>query len=276
MKIAIRSESDSRVLLYPLIRALYNYGTICVISNNVYLRRLLDVDSLEGGFRNVRVIVQPDGDLQAAEEEDEMFKDKYDYVIYDNMGQTDFDMEFIIITSRVSESYLQDIVWLIGEEGTKVFRFGAGVKPPKPEKSKSAKKPRKGKGKEEESVEEEQEQPQVVDDQVQVLDGKSGMAEESMFNEDGTIKNHWRREKTDAEILNEKLAEAQTVVLPFPSFEDIEKMECRWIFPKIDTKLAKYMYSILKDYISVDERSFTKGVQTNDEGGHFISGADVR
>ena len=107
MNISIRSEADSRILVYPLIRALYNYGTICVITNNVYMKRLIDVDTMEGGFRNVRVIVQPDGDLEDALEQEEMFKDKYSFVIYDNMGATDYDIECIIITSRVSESYLQ-------------------------------------------------------------------------------------------------------------------------------------------------------------------------
>ena len=138
MNISIRSEADSRILVYPLIRALYNYGTICVITNNVYMKRLIDVDTMEGGFRNVRVIVQPDGDLEDALEQEEMFKDKYSFVIYDNMGATDYDIECIIITSRVSESYLQDIVWIIGEEGTNVFRFGPGAPAPKKEKEKKA------------------------------------------------------------------------------------------------------------------------------------------
>lgn len=277
MNISIRSEADSRILVYPLIRALYNYGTICVITNNVYMKRLIDVDTMEGGFRNVRVIVQPDGDLEDALAQEEMFKDKYSFVIYDNMGATDYDIECIIITSRVSESYLQDIVWIIGEEGTNVFRFGPGAPAPKKEKEK---KQSNGKAKKN-SKSDESESDGIIQTSEEdvfenVLDAKANTQQISGFNEDGTIKNKWTMEKTDAEILNEKLAEAQAAVLPFPNFEDIEKMESRWIFPKVNGKLAKAIYQVIGPFINVDERTFMKGVSTADEGGYFISGADVR
>lgn len=289
MNISIRSEADSRILLYPLIRSLYNFGTICVITNNVNMRRLIDVDSMEGGFRNVRVIVQPDGDLEEAMDSDDMYRDKYDFTIFDNMGATDYDIELIIITSRVSESYLQDIVWIIGEEGTYVFRFGAGAPAPKknPKEKRGTKKVQKhAKGKNAENEEDvDESEAEDTDDIVKhdeddvfnnVIDAKANQTKVTGFNEDGSIKNKWTAEKTDAEILNEKLAKAQAQVLPFPSFEDIEKMEARWILPKVESKLAKTIYKIFGPYISVDERSFMKGVSTVDEGGYFISGADVR
>lgn len=274
MNISIRSEADSRILVYPLIRALYNYGSICVITNNVYLNRLIDIDTMEGGFRNVRVIVQPDGDIEEAHKQDDWYDNMYDFVIYDNMGFPDFDIECVIITSRVSESYLQDIVWIISEPGTKIFRFGQGVG--NKSKKEPSKKPAKKSGKNGEETEESTSPELPEGAQTEVLDGKAAMEQVSGFNEDGTLKNKWTEKKTDAEILNEKLKDAQAVVLPFPSFEDIEKMECRWILPKIEPKLAKLLYTILKDYINVDERTFTKGVSTLDEGGNFISGADVR
>ena len=271
MNISIRSEADSRILLYPLIRSLYNFGTICVITNNVNMRRLIDTDTMEGGFRNVRVIVQPDGDLEEALAEEDMYRDKYDFTIYDNMGATDYDVELIIITSRVSESYLQDIVWIIGEEGTHVFRFGAGAPAHKKDAKKKEVKKKPSKKGTDGVVEQDEE-----DVFSNVIDAKANQAEETGFNEDGTIKNKWTAEKTDAEILNEKLAQAQATILPFPSFEDIEKMEARWILPKVESKLAKLIYKIFSPYISVDERMFMKGVNTVDEGGYFISGADVR
>ena len=278
MNISIRSEADSRILIYPLIRALYNFGTICVITSNVNMKRLIDVDTMEGGFRNIRVIVQPDGDLEEAINSDDMYQGKYDFTIYDNMGATDYDMELIIITSRVSESYLQDIVWIIGEEGTHVFRFGAGAPAPKDKnkKGKESKKPKKN-GKKEDT-EDTEDEDKDVDDVFNnaVIDAKANQAKVSGFNDDGSIKNKWTAEKTDAEILNEKLAQAQATVLPFPNFEDIEKMESRWILPKIEGKLAKALYKVIGPIINVDERQFTKGVSTVDEGGYFISGADVR
>lgn len=276
MNIAIRSEADSRVLVYPLIRSLYPYGTICVITNNIYMRRLLDTDTLEGGFRNVRVIVQPDGDLEEALEQEDMYKGKYDFVIYDNMGYPDFDVECIIITSRVSESYLQDIVWLVGEEGTKIFRFGAGAPRPKQPKEKKERPDKKRLRKGENSEDDIDLAPSPDDMSPDVLDATAAKKEDTGFNDDGTYKNKWTAEKTDAEILNDKLAEAQATVLPFPSFEDIEKMECRWILPKVESKLAKVIYQVIGPYINVEERLFMKGVSSQDEGGNFISGADVR
>lgn len=280
MNIAIRSEADSRMLVYPLIRALYNYGSICVVTNNVYMNRLIDTDTMEGGFRNVRVIVCTNNDLEDIIEEERLNAELYEYVIYDNVGFQDFDIECVIITSRVSESYLQEVIWMVGEEGTVIFRFGEGIKPPKEKKEKKepTNKKRRGKGKGAEEQEVEIDAIEDVGDMSKevILDGAKAQAKDTGFNEDGTIKNKWTMEKTDAEILNEKLAEAQAAVLPFPSFKDIEDMESRWILPKVNGKLAKILYNMLKDEISVDERQFMKGVSSQDEGGNFISGADVR
>jgi hypothetical protein len=235
------------------------------------MNRLLDHDTLEGGFRNVRVIVQPDNDIEAALKSDDYYEGKYDFMIYDNIGADDFDVECVIITSRVSESYLVDILYLVGAENVVVFRFGEGYKDKKAKHStKDKKKKSRGrKGEDDSEVED-------IDMGDTVLDGKSAREKESGFEEDGSIKNKWTHKKTDEEFLNEKLAQAQAVVLPFPSFEEIEKMECRWIMPKVTGKLAKLIYSIIKDYISVDEHTFIGGVSKDDEGGNFISGANVR
>jgi hypothetical protein len=238
---------------------------------------------MEGGFRNVRVIVDTSADLDAIIEEENLDADIYDFVIYDNVGYQDFDIECVIITSRVSEAYLQEVVWMVGEEGVIIFRFGEGVKPPKEKSEKKKGRPDQKKGKrkkpgEEEHLEEEEHEEDEVGDITEevVLDGSKGKAADTGFYDDGSIKNKWTMEKTDAEILNDKLAEAQAAVLPFPSFKDIEDMESRWILPKVSGKLAKILYNMLKDTISVDERQFMKGVGSQDEGGNFISGADVR
>lgn len=294
MNIAIRSEADSRMLLYPLIRALYPYGTICVISNNIYLQRLIDIDSFEGGFRNIRVIVDPSGDVEYVKESEDLYQGKYDFTIYDNFGTTDFDMEFIIVTARVSEIYLQDILYVIGEPNTHVIRFGAGSgnkkkKEPgssdgnkkrgkKPETEKQKARRHKKMTEEEIAAEEEAEREAAYkrEDEEAANQLLNLQKEETGFNEDGTIKNKWTREKTDEELLNEKLGQAKAVVLSYPSFKDIEDMESKWILPKIESKLAGVLYNALKDFIHVDERIFKKGVSTQDEGGNFISGADIR
>lgn len=294
MNIAIRSEADSRMLLYPLIRALYPYGTICVISNNIYLQRLIDIDEFEGGFRNIRVIVDTSGDMEYVTETEDLYQGKYDFVIFDNFGTTDFDMEFIIITSRVSEIYLQDILYVIGEPNTHIIRFGAGSgnknkkdgnnsgnrdrnkKKPETEKQKAR---RHRKMTEEEIAAEEEAERMAAykqEDEEAANQLLNLQKDDTGFNEDGSIKNKWTRKKTDEELLNEKLGEAKAVVLPYPSFKDIEDMESKWILPKIESKLCGVLYNALKDFIHVDERVFKKGVTTQDEGGNFISGADIR
>lgn len=293
MNIAIRSEADSRMLLYPLIRALYPYGTICVISNNIYLRRLIDIDSFEGGFRNIRVIVDASSDMEYVMETEDLYHGKYDFIIFDNFGTTDFDMEFIIVTTRVSEIYLQDILYVIGEPNTHVIRFGVGSGNKKKSDGKSGGRPERAKRPESEkqkarrhkkmtpeeiAAEEEAERIAAYKqaDEEAANDLLNLQKDDSGFNPDGTIKNKWTREKTDEELLNDKLGEAKAVVLPYPSFKDIEDMESKWILPKIESKLAGVLYAALKDFIHVDERVFKKGVSTQDEGGNFISGADVR
>lgn len=304
MNIVIKSETDSRVCLYPLLRCLYPYGTICVITNNVNLYRLLSDDQSDGGFRNIRVIVEPSGNVEYAMEEDNWYENKYDFVIYDNMEITDYDIMMILITNRISETYLQDILYIVGEPNTYILRVGnvtkkkpekkpKGEKPEK--KAKPEKKPRPKKGKKGEEVEEVvEETPTEAETETEAVEetnvteqptaNTTSTSVDSLleqqktstgFNEDGSYVNKWRIEKTDAEILNEKLKEAGSMNLPFPKFQDIEDLESLYIFPTLDSKQAKIYYDILKDWISVDQRQFTKGVSSKDEGGSFISGADI-
>lgn len=306
MNIVIKSETDSRVCLYPLLRCLYPYGSICVITNNVNLYRLLSDDQTDGGFRNIRVIVEPSGNVEYAMEEDGWYENKYDYVIYDNMEIPDYDVMLLLITNRISETYLQDILYIVGEANTYILRVGniikkkpekkaKGEKPEKKEKKeKKPKAPRPKKGKKgeeeevaEETVAEEETTEETVEEtvvqEVELTGASSTSVDELLanekvqtgFNEDGTYVNKWRIEKTDAEILNEKLKEAGTMNLPFPKFQDIEDLESLYILPTLDSKQAKIFYDILKDWISVDQRQFTKGVSSKDEGGSFISGADI-
>ena len=319
MNIVIKSETDSRMCLYPLLRCLYPYGSICIITNNVCLYRLLSDDQSDGGFRNIRVIVEPSGNVEYAMEEDGWYENKYDFVIYDNMEIADYDLMLLLITNRISETYLQDILYIVGEPNTHILRFGTinkkkpekktkpekGDKPEKkakPEKKKPTPKKPPKKGKKGEEVEEETiDTPEVTevaeetaedilaeDAGVQVQDielrGASttsvdslleGAKESTGFNEDGSYINKWRIEKTDAEILNDKLKEAGSLNLAFPKFQDIEDLESLYILPTLDSKQAKIYYDILKEWISVDQRQFTKGVSSKDEGGSFISGADI-
>lgn len=244
MEIAIKSEADSRVLLYPLIKTLYNYGTIAVYSSNRHLSRLIE-NELEGGFRNVRIVVSPEADLESAKESDEYYRDKYDFIIYDNMGAVDYDHMIVMLTNRLSDSFVTDLIYIAGDEKTHMIKFGtpAPVKQEKKEKPQKVKKP-------EEKTEEE-----IQDDRK--------------FNK-------WVVEKTDEDILHEILSSKDLKWCKFPTFDAIEAMESRYVMMVPDDTLIKELYKIFGEAIAVDERQFTKGARVKDESGSTIDGTDVR
>ena len=247
MEIAIKSEADSRMLLYPLIKALYPYGTIGVFTSNRTLTRLID-NELEGGFRNIRVVVSPEADLEAAHESDQYYKNKYDFTIYDNMGAIDYDVLICIVTNRLSESYIGDLVYIANDSKTKIIKFGSPAPTPKSQKDeeKATKKVKKAEDKTEEEIE-----------------------EDRQFNK-------WQITKTDEDILQELLANKEYRWCKFPTFDAIELMESRHTMMVPDDTLIKELYKIFGEVISVDERQFTKGARVKDESSSTIDGTDVR
>lgn len=246
MELAIKAECDSRVLVYPLIKILSNYGTVAVYSSNKYLCRLIE-NEMEGGFRNVRVVVNTEADLDSAKESDEYFTDKYDYVIYDNMGSIDYDMLICIVTNRLSESFVNDLVYVASDPKTHIVKFGSPAPVSKSEKpSKSLKASKKGSGPTDEEIEENRD-----------------------FNK-------WTAEKSDEELLQESLEAKDLHWCKFPSFEAIEAMESRYQMMVPDDTLIKELYKLFGTFLSVDERQFTKGARLKDESGSVISGVDVR
>lgn len=240
MEIAIRSECDSRVLLYPLIKTLYNYGTVAVYTSNKFLSRLIE-NELEGGFRNVRIIVNTESDLEEAKLSDEYFKDKYDFVIFDNMGATVYDMLICIVTNRLSESFVSDLVYIAKDAKTKIIKFGSPA-PSDKSKEKSSK-PSKA--------------------------GTEDEGEENEFNK-------WDEEKSDEETLTDMLQNSNSRWCKFPSYEAIELMESRFQMITPDDTLIKELYKIFGSVLSIDERQFTKGARLKDESSSLISGTDVR
>ena len=242
MEIAIKSEADSRILVYPLIKALYNYGTIAVYTSNRNMSRLIE-NELEGGFKNIRIMVSPEADLEGLKSDDEYFRGKYDFIIFDNIGAVDYDILIAIVTNRLSESYMQDLLYLCTDSKTHILKFGNPApsikkeKPTKPDKSKGSAEP------------EDEFDPEF---------------------------NKWKEEKTDEEILQDMLSDREAKWLKFPSFESIELMEGRHYLMVPDDGLIKEIYRLLGSKLSVDIRQFTKGARLKDESGSDISGTDVR
>lgn len=241
MEIAIKAETDSRVLVYPLIKVLCNYGTVAVYTSNKYFTRLIE-NELEGGFKNIRIVVNPEADLEAIKESDDFNKSKYDFIIYDNVGATDYDMLICMLTNRISESYVQDLLYIIQDSKTHVLKFGSPAptrkEKPEPKAKKSAK--------------------------------------DEADEEDDRDFNKWHQEKTDEDVLKEVLSDRTTKWCKFPSFDMIENMEARHIMPTPDDGLIKELFRLFGESLSVDERMFTKGARIKDESSSDISGTDVR
>ena len=78
--VAIKSEMDSRPLLYPLIRVLNNYGNLCVITSNKQLNRLIE-DEDNGGFRNIRVIIEESGGVDSVYQEYGIVPEDFTFLI---------------------------------------------------------------------------------------------------------------------------------------------------------------------------------------------------
>ena len=242
MEISIKSETDSRILLYPLIKVLSNYGTVAVYSSNRILTRLIEND-LEGGFKNIRVVVSPEADLEGVKESDDWYRGRYDFCIYDNMGATDYDLCICIVTNRLSESYVDDLTYLITDSKTHILKFGSAA-------------------------------PMIKENGVKPEKVKKGVEDTS--DEDDVTFNKWKTEKTDEEILQEALADRNAKWCKFPSLEAIDQMESRHKMMVPDDGLIKELYRLFGSHLSIDERMFTKGARMKDESSSDISGTDVR
>lgn len=254
MEISIMSETDSRVLVYPLIKCLYNYGTIALLTSNAMMSRLIE-NELEGGFKNVRVIVDVNADLEAAKEADGDFhRTKYDFIIYDNMGAIDYDLLITVVTNRITDQYVNDILYCIDDERTHIIKMGTPAQRPKAEKAPKQPKPKKG-----------EVAPVTPETVVDTLNEGEGDEE---FNK-------WVTIKTEEDILREKLQDRKAVWCKFPSWDDIEKMEARGQMLTPDDSFIKEMHRLFEKWVNVDQRMFLKGARVKDESSSNFSGTDV-
>lgn len=245
MEIAITSECDSRQFVYPLIKCLTALGTICIFTNNSMMNRLIE----EGneGFRNVSVYpLTPgyDGDLTIAMEDSEYAPGKWDYVIWDNVGRMEYDTHFVLVTARVSDKYVQDILPIIDDDNVHILKMGSPSKVKDKTKSK-----KKGK-------EEKQQDHSEVD----------------------AVYNKWNIERTEDDIFTEKVSSKEASWIPWTPYEHIEDLEATHKFLIPNDKFISEIYRMLGDNISIDKRTFMKGVKLNETttDSYMLSGVDVR
>ena len=231
MYLAIKSEMDSRPFLYPLMKALNSYGSVCVISSNPYLKRLID-DDLAGGFRNIRILVDESGASDDIFYDEGIQEGDFDFIILDNMAVAKYDIFTLLVGSGNSEEYDDEILMVLDEENpnTWVVHFG--------KRDTEATKKIKERTKREKKTEEEYDPA-------------------SKFKED---EDEAKRERQREKILKGV----------FPTYAEIEALEGERYFPKVDTTMCQTLYTILKDVVHVDSMKFRKEVSAADASSGYI------
>lgn len=235
MYIAIKSEMDSRVVLYPLMRALRSYGSILVISNNKYVRRLID-DEEFATFRNISIIVDELGAADDVYEEFGIAPGDYDFIIIDNMGAVDYDTCFILRGSKCSEDFEEDIERIKASDDVNkvaIAKFGRQVKPKKEVK---------------------------VKETVEVMDSSEYDPAEKF-------------KKMSSSIDKKKIVILKEFQCRFPTFEQIEELESNHVFYNVDPGMINMFFTMLQSELHVNEVQFRKEVSKKDEGGGVIKPA---
>lgn len=233
MYISVKSETDSRPFVYPLMRALFNFGSTLVVSSNRQLNRLVQ-DSDDGvTFRNITIVVDEFGAT------DDIYNDygyapgDFDYVILDNVGVPSADKTVYLLGSNTDFAYQEEINMLINsDEADKVVVIQLG-KPPKQEPT-----PKEKKG-------------QPVDKGVPEAYDPAQKFRDQVANVDTTKK-------------------AKPIVIPFPSFQDIEKVEGEHKFYEVPQALIKPLHDMLGAVLGVDANQFRKEVKKPDERSCYI------
>lgn len=235
INIAIKSEIDSRVVLYPLMRCLVPLGNILVVTSNKQVSRLIDGD-YAGDFRNFHILVDTDGATDELLEESGISAEEYTYVVYDNVGVVDRDKLIIPIGPIVSEEFESEMLYLGEDKNTHIIRFGKSIK---------------GKG----SIKDKASMPTRTKKQELSLD-----------EEDAAVTSKFKPKKEDVQAKIKKLPN-----MTFPSFDSIELFESDKKFFQIDRNFIKLFYAMFQEYIGIKEHIYAKEVSTKDESSNSIS-----
>lgn len=235
ISIAIKSEIDSRSLLYPLMRCLKPLGNILIITSNKQVSRLIDGD-FDGHFRNFHILIDIEGATDDALENAGISVDQYSYVVYDNVGIIGQDKLIIPIGPIISEAFEEEMMYLGEDKNTHIMRFGRPAKKPRIPKSKEQK-------------------------ELEAQSRKSGSRNKELSEDEisdaGSFKFKPKKEDITAKL--RKLPNLQ-----FPKLEDFEMFESDKKFFKIDANFIKFFYTIFQTKIGIKEPNFVREVNRPD------------
>lgn len=279
MHIVIKSEMDSRPVIYPLMRCLMNYGSILVITNNRVFNRLIE-SQVSGGFRNITILVD------SADSADEVCNDygvaigDYDFVIIDNLGSSESDVYIMMASTYVTPEFDDEIEMMVNNESlrTVLFQFGGtnrkerirkeivAVEEEEPEdiiedETPKQRRARLKREKEEQAVakREERKRQQEKERQQRKQKGK-----------ENPLEGYDPAEKFRAMTAGKSARSKKSVQVPFPSLQDMEKLEAEHVFPLVDEKMYTAFYELLGADLAVERIEFQKEVRRKDEGGGNI------
>lgn len=236
MTIAVKSEIDSRVVVYPLMWALKSFGSILVVSSNRQLRRLVD-DAEYSTFRDIAVIVDEEGGTDDVFSLYGVVKGDYDFVVLDNVGSIDFDYQLVLLGNKQSDVFMSDLDTMQESEDRSryiLLDFGNGLAAKEQEKVKVESK-KAGK---------------KVADNVKTAEGDYDPADKFRAMVPGE---------------EDKKDRIKPFKVKFPAFADIEQVEADHKFYQVGLDLTKAFFSFLGGPLAVSMDKFNKVVRRKDE-----------
>lgn len=239
MTISVKSEIDSRVVIYPLMRTLKSFGSVAVVSSNRQLERLIDDYEFQT-FRDILVIVDEDSGADDICSTYGIGARDYDFIILDNVGSVEFDKCLILLGNSQSEAFEEDIELLQSAEDNGkyvIFDFSSNKV-----SSKNAK------------VEESS------------TKGKRAV-KVSANGEDYNPADKFRNRIADT-MNTTKVIKREKVKLP--TFADIEMVEGDHKFYLVGMDLVKAFFNFLGEPLAISWDKFQKEVRRKDESSSNI------
>lgn len=244
MVIVIKSEMDSRVVLYPLMKACSVYGSVLVMTSNKYVRRVID-DQEYSTFKNIAVLVDETGATDDICQTYHIAMDEYDYIIMDNMGVTEYDKLIVLFGQKASESFDADIKLYKEQDNNENIFFL-----------------HYGNGKARREVQENLEKPE---------DKRS----KKLTNE--IPEDYDPEQKFRDMVAAEKKKKIKEFDLTLPSYNMVENLEGLGQFEPVDEKLTKVFYTLFGEVLNIQFNLFRKEIrQTNESGSRNKSGRSNR
>lgn len=242
VSISIKSEIDSRSILYPLMRCLRPLGNILIITSNKQVSRLIDGD-YDGHFRNFHILVDVEGATDETLENAGISPTEYSYVVYDNVGVVEQDKLIIPIGPIISEAFEAEMMYLGEDKNTHILRYGRAIKKAPVRKTK------------------EQRQEEAL--ARKAANNNSELSEEEISN---AASMKFKPKKEDITVKLRKLPNLQ-----FPKLEDFELFESNKQFFDIDRNFIKFFFTIFQTKIGIKEPNFVREVTRKDARSSDIS-----